>query len=131
MANNNKQEETKEETGLNFFSFSALDNDNVPVYAEDKSKLWIPYGPNNLYDRYLVSLMNTSSKHNSLLVKTARMVGGKGFKEVLGTESFIANEHGKEDMNKIAFKNAYDLALYGGFCYAITWDKGKKTIATT
>jgi hypothetical protein len=113
---------------LNFFSFAAGSNLNTPTFTEGK-KDWIPYGDNNLYGDFLQELMNTSSKHNSLIKKKVNMTVGKGFEDNEALKQFIANENGKEDLNNIVFKLGYDLMLYGTFAYAVTWSKDKKSIA--
>jgi len=113
---------------FNFFTFAAGTNRNTPVFSESK-KEYIPYGDDNLYGEFLVDLMNTSSKHNSLIKKKVNMTVGDGFKDSPDVSEYIKNLHGKEDLNDIVFKNGYDLMLYGGFAIAVTWSKDKKTIA--
>ncbi len=125
---NNKDNNTKEEPNVSLFNFSMNSSDSTPVFKEGKA-LWIPYGDDNLYGTHLINLMNSSSKHNSLLRKKTNMATGNGFIKTPENTAFLENEHGVDDMDSIAFKNAYDLMGYGGFAYAITWDKGKKTIA--
>jgi len=114
--------------GINFFSFNAGENTNTPVYAESKHD-WVQWGSDNLYGKYLINLMNTSSKHNSLIVKKVSMTAGSGLEETVENASFLENEHGVDNLHDIAYKNAYDLNVYGGFCYAITWSNDKKSIA--
>lgn len=112
----------------NFFAFSKNREENTPTFSEGKQE-WINYGLDNQYGEYLIELLNTSSKHNSLIRKKVNMTAGKGFLENEANQKFIANEFGKEDANEIAVKNAWDLMTYGGGCFAITWSKDKKSIA--
>ena len=110
-----------------FFAFSVNDRNNTPVFTESKAD-WIPYGEDNLYPEYLIDLMNTSSKHNSLIRKKVNMSVGSGFKENPTTSEFIKNPNGKDDLNTIAFKNGYDLNTYGGYAIAVTWNNERTKI---
>jgi len=112
----------------NFFTFSKNREENTPTFSEGKQE-WVNYGLNNQYGEYLIELLNTSSKHNSLVRKKVNMTAGKGFIETPENANFIANDFGKEDCNEIAVKNAWDLMTYGGGCFAVTWSKDKKSIA--
>jgi len=101
-----------------------------PVFKTVNNKDYIYYGLNNDYPQILKDMMNTSSLHSAILKKKADMTAGKGFDyETIEQKSFIANINGKETLDQIAYKNAYDLTLYGGFCYLVTWSKDKKSIA--
>ena len=112
----------------NFFTFSKNREENTPTFSEGKQE-WINYGLDNQYGEYLIELLNTSSKHNSLVRKKVNMTAGKGFIETPENATFIENGFGKEDCNEIAVKNAWDLMTYGGGCFAVTWSKDKKSIA--
>jgi hypothetical protein len=75
-------------------------------------------------------MMNQSSLHSAILKKKADMTAGKGFDTVdMMQKMFVANINGSDTLDEIAYKNSYDLSLYGGFCYLATWSKDKKTIA--
>lgn len=101
-----------------------------PVFKTVNNKDYIYYGLNNDYPQILKDMMNTSSLHSAILKKKADMTAGKGFDfETTEQKSFIANINGKETLDQIAYKLAYDLVLYGGFSYLVTWSKDKKTIA--
>ena len=110
-----------------FFAFSMNRVENTPIFKETKAK-WIPYGEDNNYPSYLVGLMNTSSKHNSLLTKKVNMAVGGGFKDNPALEEFFNNVEGSEDLNDIVFKIGWDLFLYGGYSLAVTWSKDKTKI---
>jgi len=119
---------TDEDGGINFFNFSMQAQTNTPKFEEGR-KDWIQYGEDNLFGEYLIDLMNTSTKHNSLIKKKVAMTAGSGFIETEANKNFLRNEHGADDMDTIAFKNAYDLMVYGGFAFAATWDNGKQSVA--
>lgn len=115
----------------NFYTFELKQLD-IPIFSEAGRSAWINYGEDNLYPNFLVQLMNSSSKHNALLKRKTDMCAGNGWVETTENETFIKNEFGSENLNKIAFKNAYDLNIYGAFTLLITWSKGtggEKTIA--
>ncbi len=111
----------------NFIGVSLSKRENTPIFSESKSD-WIHYGEDNQYPEYLINLMNTSSKHNSLIKKKVNMSVGGGFMENPALKQFIENPNGKEDLNDIVFKNGYDLALYGGFALAVTWSRDRSKI---
>ncbi|QDP49142.1 MAG: putative portal protein [Prokaryotic dsDNA virus sp.] len=101
-----------------------------PVFKTVNNKDYIYYGLNNDYPTILKDMMNTSSLHSAILKKKSDMTAGKGFDfETVEQKTFIANINGKETLDQISYKNAYDLTLYGGFCYLVTWSKDKKSIA--
>jgi len=118
----------KEEfNGGEFFAFSMNRVENTPKFKETKAK-WIPYGDDNNYPSYLVGLMNSSSKHNSLLTKKVNMAVGAGFKDNPALVDFFANVEGSENLNDIVFKMGWDLFLYGGYSMAVTWSRDKTKI---
>lgn len=101
----------------------------TPVFKTVNNKDYIYYGINNNYPDILIDMMNGSSLHSSILKKKTDMTAGKGIEENKSNKDFINNINGKEDLNSIIYKTAYDLTLYGGFCYLITWSKDKTKIA--
>lgn len=101
----------------------------TPVFKTVNNKDYIYYGINNNYPDILIDMMNGSSLHSSILKKKTDMTAGKGIEENKSNKDFIDNINGKEDLNSIIYKTAYDLTLYGGFCYLITWSKDKTKIA--
>jgi len=120
-----KKEQEKRQMDLGFLTFS-VDVNNTPIFTEAGRKEWVNYGDNNMYPDYLIELLNKSSKHNSIVKRKADMIAGRGWE---GDETFIMNEHGSENLNKIAYKNAYDLEVYGAYSLLVTWSKDKKSIA--
>lgn len=102
----------------------------APEFKTVNNKDYILYGVKNDFPTILKDMMNTSSLHSAILKKKADMSAGKGF-EAAGLEqkNFVNNVNGSETLNEIVYKNAYDLALYGGYCFLATWSKDKKSIA--
>ena len=102
----------------------------APEFKTVNNKDYILYGVKNDFPTILKDMMNTSSLHSAILKKKADMSAGKGFETAsLEQKNFINNVNGSETLNEIVYKNAYDLALYGGYCFLATWSKDKKSIA--
>mgnify|MGYP006163777895 FL=1 len=102
----------------------------APEFKTVNNKDYILYGVKNDFPTILKDMMNTSSLHSAILKKKADMSAGKGFEAAsLEQKNFINNVNGSETLNEIVYKNAYDLALYGGYCFLATWSKDKKSIA--
>ena len=102
----------------------------APEFKTVNNKDYILYGTKNDFPAILKEMMNTSSLHSAILKKKADMTAGKGFEAASSEQkNFVNNVNGSETLNEIAYKNAYDLALYGGFCFLVTWSKDKKSIA--
>mgnify|MGYP003122427238 CR=1 FL=1 len=122
-----EQKQSTMDNAILTFSLDKL-TDPTPKFAESKAA-WIPYGADNNYPHFLLELSNHSSKHNSLVKKKVNMTAGEGFVKTAANSEFIANVNGKEDCDEIAFKLAYDLNIYGGYCYAVTWSNDGRSIA--
>ena len=122
-----EQKQSTMDNAILTFSLDKL-TDPTPKFAETKAD-WIPYGADNNYPHFLLELSNHSSKHNSLVKKKVNMTAGEGFVKTAANSDFIANLNGKEDCDEIAFKLAYDLNIYGGYCYAVTWSNDARSIA--
>tara|TARA_R110002111_G_scaffold30007_2_gene62302 strand:- start:651 stop:1823 length:1173 start_codon:yes stop_codon:yes gene_type:complete len=102
----------------------------APEFKTVNNKDYILYGVKNDFPTILKDMMNTSSLHSAILKKKADMSAGKGFEAAsLEQKNFVNNVNGSETLNEIVYKNAYDLALYGGYCFLATWSKDKKSIA--
>lgn len=102
----------------------------APEFKEVNNKDYILYGEGNDYPTILKDMMNQSAKHNSILVKKSNMTAGKGWDtQTPEQKKFVQNINGSETLTQIAYKNAYDLTLYGGFCSLVTWSKDRKSIA--
>lgn len=101
-----------------------------PVFKTQNNKDYILYGEDNNYPSILLEMMSQSSLHNAILKKKVDMSASNGFEvETVEQKSFVSNINGSDTLDQIVYKNAYDLALYGGFCYLVTWSKDRKTIA--
>ena len=102
----------------------------APEFKTVNNKDYVLYGVKNDFPTILKDMMNTSSLHSAILKKKSDMSAGKGFEAAsLEQKNFVNNVNGSETLNEIVYKNAYDLALYGGYCFLATWSKDKKTIA--
>lgn len=102
----------------------------APIFKTLTNKDYIFYGDKNNYPTILRDMMNQSGLHSAILKRKADMTAIHGFDvESPDQESFIANTNGSETVNEIAYKNSYDLSLYGGYCFLATWSKDKKTVA--
>ena len=120
---------TKESVSIKMVSAEAKAIES-PVFETKNNKDYILYGEGNDYPSVLLEMMNQSSLHNAILKKKAEMTAGQGFEiEDVEQKAFVSNINGSDTLDQIAYKNAYDLALYGGYCYLVTWSKDKKTIA--
>lgn len=111
----------------NFFSFGRTET-GTPLVAEffGRNK-WIDYGKNNDYPQELIRLFqNASSIHSSILKRKADMIAGNGFNPVSGLTEFLDNEYGSEHLDNVAYKTAFDLALFGGYYLKVIWNKKGK-----
>ena len=119
----------KENTKVSMISAPAIEVE-APEFKTVNNKEYVLYGVKNDFPTILKNMMNTSSLHSAILKKKSDMTAGKGFETAsLEQKNFVNNVNGSETLNEIAYKNAYDLALYGGFCFLVTWSKDKKSIA--
>ena len=116
-------------TKVNMISAPSIDIES-PEFKTLGNKDYILYGNKNDFPTILKEMMNTSSLHSAILKKKSDMTAGLGFESTTAEQkNFINNLNGSETLNQIVYKNAYDLALYGGYCFLVTWSKDKKSIA--
>ena len=116
-------------TKVNMVSAPAVEVE-APEFKTLNNKDYILYGKKNDFPDILKEMMNTSSLHSAILKKKSDMSAGLGFEATTSEQkNFINNFNGSETINEIVYKNAYDLALYGGYCFLVTWSKDKKSIA--
>lgn len=110
-------------------------NDKVPMFVEQKSKVWVKYGEENNYPQYLVLLFNRSAKHNAIVTSKQLYISGKGWQfdqtemqgeEVIALQSFIDNPNQYETLNDLAKKTILDNELFGGCYIKVVGTKGKK-----
>ena len=116
-------------TKVNMISAPSIDIE-APEFKTLNNKDYILYGNKNDFPTILKEMMNTSSLHSAILKKKSDMTAGLGFESTTAEQkNFINNLNGSETIDQIVYKNAYDLALYGGYCFLVTWSKDKKSIA--
>jgi len=116
-------------TKVNMISAPSIDIE-APEFKTLNNKDYILYGNKNDFPTILKEMMNTSSLHSAILKKKSDMTAGLGFESTTTEQkNFINNLNGSETIDQIVYKNAYDLALYGGYCFLVTWSKDKKSIA--
>lgn len=110
-------------------------NDKVPMFVEQKSKVWVKYGEENNYPQYLVLLFNRSAKHNAIVTSKQLYISGKGWQfdqtemqgeEVIALQAFIDNPNQYETLNELAKKTILDNELFGGCYLKVVGTKGKK-----
>lgn len=110
-------------------------NDKVPMFVEQKSKVWVKYGEENNYPQYLVLLFNRSAKHNAIVTSKQLYISGKGWQfdqsemqgeEVIALQAFIDNPNQYETLNDLAKKTILDNELFGGCYLKVVGTKGKK-----
>ena len=121
--------ENNKNTKVNMVSAPAIEVE-APEFKILNNRDYILYGKKNDFPDILKEMMNTSSLHSAILKKKSDMSAGLGFEATTSEQKdFINNFNGSETINEIVYKNAYDLALYGGYCFLVTWSKDKKSIA--
>ena len=121
--------ENNKNTKVNMVSAPAIEVE-APEFKILNNRDYILYGKKNDFPDILKEMMNTSSLHSAILKKKSDMSAGLGFEANTSEQKdFINNFNGSETINEIVYKNAYDLALYGGYCFLVTWSKDKKSIA--
>lgn len=102
-----------------------------PKMKENKSQNIISWGAKNDYPVYLKDLYNfRSGKHKAILNRKAEMIIGDGFvSDDAEVQSFLLNKYGKEDMDIILSKIAFDLEIYNGYALQITWSRDRTKIS--
>ncbi|CAB5223203.1 Bacteriophage/Gene transfer agent portal protein [uncultured Caudovirales phage] len=98
---------------INFSEYSQ------PKFVEKKSQEWVSYGADNRYPGHLLSLLNTSAKHNAIVNGKANFIAGKGIVFEDETKQYLIQEsinRNGETINDILDKVALDIETFGG-CY--------------
>lgn len=118
-------------TKQKFYSSNYLPATGVPVVSETFGRFdWVQFGPTNLFPQEILDLYNNASPlHTGLIKLKVDMIASLGFNPIESLKPFLANEFAKEDLDKIAYKVAFDLVLFGGYYLIVTWDKSGKQIA--
>lgn len=98
---------------INFSEYSQ------PKFIEKKNQEWVSYGADNRYPAHLLSLLNTSAKHNAIVNGKANFIAGKGIVFEDDTKQYLVEEsinRNGETINDILDKVALDIETFGG-CY--------------
>jgi DNA-binding MarR family transcriptional regulator len=98
---------------INFSEYSQ------PKFVEKKNQEWVSYGADNRYPAHLLSLLNTSAKHNAIVNGKANFIAGKGIVFEDDTKQYLVEEsinRNGETINDILEKVALDIETFGG-CY--------------
>jgi DNA-binding MarR family transcriptional regulator len=98
---------------INFSEYSQ------PKFVEKKNQEWVSYGADNKYPSHLLSLLNTSAKHNAIVNGKANFIAGNGILFEDETKQYLAEEsinRNGETINDILDKVALDIETFGG-CY--------------
>jgi DNA-binding MarR family transcriptional regulator len=98
---------------INFSEYSQ------PKFVEKKNQEWVCYGADNKYPSHLLSLLNTSAKHNAIVNGKANFIAGNGIVFEDETKQYLAEEsinRNGETINDILDKVALDIETFGG-CY--------------
>lgn len=98
---------------INFSEYSQ------PKFLEKKNQDWVSYGEDNKYPFHLLSLLNTSAKHNAIINGKANYIAGGGIvfdDEINQPLADKAINRSKETINDILDKITLDIETFGG-CY--------------
>lgn len=98
---------------INFSEYSQ------PKFVEKKNQEWVSYGEDNKYPSHLLSLLNTSAKHNAIVNGKANFIAGKGIVFEDDAKQYLADQsinRSGETINDILEKVALDIETFGG-CY--------------
>lgn len=98
---------------INFSEYSQ------PKFIEKKNQEWVSYGEDNKYPFHLLSLLNTSAKHNAIINGKANYIAGGGIVFDDESKQYLVEEpinRSKETINDILDKMTLDIETFGG-CY--------------
>ncbi len=98
---------------INFSEYSQ------PKFVEKKNQDWVSYGDDNKYPYHLLSLLNTSAKHNAIINGKANYIAGKGiYFEDEAKQALVERPINRagENINDILEKVTLDIETFGG-CY--------------
>lgn len=97
------------------------------VWGREK---WISYGKKNDLPQELIRLyQNCDGLHAALIKRKADMIAGNGFVENPALNDFFKNQYSKEELQKVAYKMAFDVVLFGGYYLNIVWGANGQKIA--
>ena len=90
-----------------------------PKFIEKRNQDWVSYGEDNKYPSHLLSLLNTSAKHNAIVNGKANYIAGGGIVFDDEANQDLAKKpinRSKENINDILDKITLDIETFGG-CY--------------
>lgn len=117
-----------------FYTFGRYQSSALDFKEIIDRKEWASFGKNNDFPQELIRLYHTASPlHTALIDKIALMTAGKGFKKILNQtikeKLFLQNRFSKDNLDIIASKSSFDLALSRLFYLNIVWDEKGENIA--
>jgi hypothetical protein len=98
---------------INFSEYSQ------PKFTEKKNQDWVSYGEDNKFPLHLLSLLNTSAKHNAIVNGKANYIAGGGIVFDDEANQYLVEKpinRSKENINDILDKITLDIETFGG-CY--------------
>jgi hypothetical protein len=98
---------------INFSEYSQ------PKFEEKKNQDWVSYGADNRFPLHLLSLLNTSAKHNAIVNGKANYIAGHGIVFDDDSKQYLVDKpinRSKETINDILDKITLDIETFGG-CY--------------
>jgi hypothetical protein len=98
---------------INFSEYSQ------PKFTEKKNQDWVNYGEDNKFPLHLLSLLNTSAKHNAIVNGKANYIAGGGIVFDDEANQYLVEKpinRSKENINDILDKITLDIETFGG-CY--------------
>jgi DNA-binding MarR family transcriptional regulator len=98
---------------INFSEYSQ------PKFVEKKNQEWVSYGEDNKYPYHLLSLLNSSAKHNAIVNGKANFITGNGIYFEDEQYQYLVDKpinRSLENINDILYKIALDIEAFGG-CY--------------
>jgi hypothetical protein len=109
--------EIKKDIGNNLVTLS-FSCDSTPVFQEKKMRTsgvdFVSYGTKNDYPDFLITLFNTSSKHNAIVNGKVTYIFGKGLKGEIPTVWDEKINRFGDSINDIAKRIVLDVELFGG-----------------
>jgi|ERR1035437_662289 hypothetical protein len=106
---------------------------NLPGYSEstNTTKEIINWGDDNLWPKYIGSLLSKSAKHKAIVKTKAKLIGGRGFLRTnlnFETMMFLKNPLNRFDLEEILYRCALDLETFGGFSLNLIWNDDRTKI---
>lgn len=127
---NNKNKGIHISESFNLFNFNRAEVGTPKIDEVFGKEGWIKLGAGNDYPQEILRLyQNADGLHSALIKRKVDMIAGLGWQDNAVLNNFILNTYSKEDLNKIAYKTAFDEVLFGGYYLNLVWDAQGKSIA--